>query len=198
VWHSPAEPWRLRWAGVSERELATGEWAVLALLVAEPGHGWTLVRELAPDGEVGRIWSLPRPLVYRALETLRARSLVEDAGTVASVAGPRRTIVKPTPAGRRALREWLAEPVAHVRDLRSLLLLKLFFCDRLGIDASALLEAQRALVQRIAAAQSEQLEASSGFAQLLALWRSESTEAALRFIDGAFELSGAPGAHSRK
>jgi DNA-binding PadR family transcriptional regulator len=173
---------------VSSRELSTGEWAVMALLVLEPSHGWTLVRVLAPGGEVGRIWSLPRPLVYRALEVLRARGLVEDAGTVASVSGPRRTIVKPTPAGRRAVGQWLEEPVAHVRDLRSLLLLKLLFCERLGLDPTALLEAQRAVVSDVAAAQAEQLEASSGFARVLALWRCESTDAALRFIDGAVEL----------
>jgi DNA-binding PadR family transcriptional regulator len=179
---------------MSERELNTGEWSVLALLVVAPGHGWTLVRELAPDGAVGRIWSLPRPLVYHALETLRARSLVADAGTVPSDSGPRRTIVEPTPAGRRAVAAWLAEPVAHVRDLRSLLLLKLLFCERLGRDPVPLLEAQRVLVQRVADALAEQLAESTGFAQRLALWRCESAEAALRFIDGAVALGTAPAA----
>jgi PadR family transcriptional regulator AphA len=168
--------------------LATGEWAVLALMVVEPSHGWTLVRALEPEGEVGRVWSLPRPLVYRALEVLRTRALVQDVGTVASVSGPRRTIVEPTPAGARALRQWLTEPVAHVRDLRSLLLLKLYFCERLGIDPLRLLDAQRTIVTGIAAAQADQLEAASGFARVLALWRCESTEAALRFIDGALDL----------
>jgi DNA-binding PadR family transcriptional regulator len=176
---------------VSERDLVTGEWAVLALLVIEPSHGWTLARALAPEGEVGQIWSLQRPLVYRALELLRSRGLVEDAGTVASASGPRRTIVKPTPAGRRQVRRWLAEPVVRVRDLRSLLLLKLLFCERLGIVPVPLLEAQRELVVGVAATQAERLEETSGFARLLALWRSESTEAALRFIDGALEDSAA-------
>jgi DNA-binding PadR family transcriptional regulator len=176
-------------ADVPERDLVTGEWAVLALLVIEPSHGWTLARALAPDGEVGQIWSLQRPLVYRALELLRSRGLVEDAGTVASARGPRRTIVKPTIAGRRQVRRWLSEPVVHVRDLRSLLLLKLLFCDHLGIAPERLLEAQRDVVVAVAAAQAERLEGTTGFARLLALWRSESTEAALRFIDGALEQS---------
>ncbi|HEY3613987.1 MAG TPA: hypothetical protein VGK92_09790 [Gaiellales bacterium] len=177
---------------MSERDLNTGEWSVLGLLVVAPSHGWTLVRELAPEGGVGRIWSLPRPLVYRALESLRARGFAADAGTVASDSGPRRTIVEPTAAGRRALAAWLAEPVMHVRDLRSLLLLKLLFCERLAVDPVPLLERQRAVVQRVADAQAGQLEAATGFAQRLALWRCESTEAALRFIDGAVELSAAP------
>jgi DNA-binding PadR family transcriptional regulator len=174
---------------VSERDLVTGEWAVLALLVIEPSHGWTLARALAQDGEVGRIWSLQRPLVYRALDLLRTRGLVEDEATVPSASGPRRTIVRPTAAGRRLVRRWVPEPVAHVRDLRSLLLLKLFFCERLGIDPLALLEAQRAAVEAVAAAQADRLDAASGFERLLALWRVESTDAALRFIDGALEES---------
>jgi DNA-binding PadR family transcriptional regulator len=176
---------------MSERDLNTGEWSVLALLVVAPGHGWTLVRELAPDGAVGRIWSLPRPLVYHALETLRVRGLVADAGTVPSDSGPRRTIVEPTPAGRLAVTAWLAEPVAPVRDLRSLLLLKLLFCERLALDPLPLLEAQRAVVQRVADALAAQLAESTGFAQQLALWRCESAEGALRFIAGAVALSAA-------
>ena len=174
---------------MSERDLAAGEWAVLALLVVEPSHGWTLVRALARDGEVGRIWSLPRPLVYRALETLRTRELVEDAGTVASVRGPKRTIVKPTAAGRRAVRRWLGEPVAHVRDMRSLLLLKLLFCERLDVDPRGLLEASaRHRRGRSPPRRASSCTGTAGFDRLVALWRSESTEAALRFIDGAIAL----------
>ena len=41
--------------------------------------------------------------------------------------GTPRTILGPTPPGRRLLGRWLAEPVEHVRDVRSLLLLKLSF-----------------------------------------------------------------------
>ena len=29
-----------------ERELAPGEWSVLALLAEEPGHGWALARQI--------------------------------------------------------------------------------------------------------------------------------------------------------
>ena len=33
-----------------------------------------------PDGEIGRVWALPKPLVYRALTTLQERGLVATAG----------------------------------------------------------------------------------------------------------------------
>ena len=56
--------------------------------------------------------------------------------------GPNRTILAPTAAGREALMRGSAEPVDHVRDVRSLLLLKLVFADRLDVDARPMLEAQ--------------------------------------------------------
>jgi DNA-binding PadR family transcriptional regulator len=68
----------------SSDELTAGEWAVLALLVEEPTHGFAIARAMAPEGEVGRIWSVRRPLVYRAIETLTGMGLVRPAGTVPS------------------------------------------------------------------------------------------------------------------
>jgi len=90
-----------------------GEWAVLALLVEEPVHGFAVARAMAPDGEVGRIWSVRRPLVYRAIDTLTEMGLVRSRATEPSRSGPRRTVIEATPAGRRALKAWLAEPVAQ-------------------------------------------------------------------------------------
>ncbi len=60
-------------------ELSAGEWAVLALLREEPAHGFALARAMAPDGEVGQVWAMRRPLVYRALETLEQRELIRPA-----------------------------------------------------------------------------------------------------------------------
>jgi PadR family transcriptional regulator AphA len=71
-----------------ERELAPGEWSVLGLLAEQPAHGWALAAELAPDGGIGSVWSLGRPLVYRSLEILERRGLIEPAGLEDSVRGP--------------------------------------------------------------------------------------------------------------
>ena len=59
-------------ARTRSEELSPGEWAVLALLNERPTHGFALARALAPGGEIGRVWSFRRPLVYRALETLQS------------------------------------------------------------------------------------------------------------------------------
>ena len=120
----------------AREELSAGEWAVLAMLSEEPAHGFALARAMAPDGEVGQVWALRRPLVYRALETLEQRGLIRPAGTVASRSGPQRTILEPTPSGSRAVTEWLeAARQPRPRRARSLLMLKLLFLTRREADA---------------------------------------------------------------
>ena len=164
-------------------QLTPGEWAVLALLAEEPTHGFAIARAIAPDGEIGKVWSLPRPRVYHAIDPHTARGFSRPMATVASSSGPHRTVLEVTPAGRRALATWLAAPVEHVRDARSLLLLKLLFHDRGDLDPGPLLDAQRvtfeSLAERLAVAVSE----ARGFDQTILSWRLESATAAIRFID---------------
>jgi DNA-binding PadR family transcriptional regulator len=167
-----------------ERELAPGEWSVLALLTEEPGHGWALARQMAREGEIGRVWALGRPLVYRALELLEERGLIEPAGSERGVRGPNRTVFRATARGREALAEWLAVPVEHVRDVRSLLLLKLVLIDRGGLNREPLLRAQRELVVPAIAALEARLAESSGSEAIFVRFRLESTRAVLDFIDG--------------
>ncbi|HUA04193.1 MAG TPA: helix-turn-helix transcriptional regulator [Solirubrobacteraceae bacterium] len=167
----------------SREELSAGEWAVLALLSEGPAHGFALARAMAPGGEVGQVWSMRRPLVYRALETLEQREFVRPAGQVPSQTGPQRSILEVTPAGARAVNEWLGQPVDHVRDARSLLMLKLLFLSRLNVDPSALLTAQRAQFSAQAERLQTALDETGGFDRALLLWRLETTAAAVRFTE---------------
>lgn len=164
-------------------ELSVGEWAVLALLVEEPTHGFALARAMAPEGEVGKIWSVRRPLVYRAVETLTAKGLVRPAGTVPSRSGPQRTVLEATPTGKRTLTRWLPQPIAHVRDARSLLMLKLLFLTRREADLEPLLSAQREHFAKLAERLAEAAGAAEGFDRALLLWRLESTTAAIHFVE---------------
>lgn len=162
-------------------QLATGEWAVLALVAETPTHGFAIARALAPGGDVGRVWAMRRPLVYRTLDVLDDRELVRAAGTEPSESGPPRTVVDVTEAGRARVEQWLLTPVQHVRDARADLMLKLLFLDRAGRDPVPLLTAQRERFELIAS----ELEGSDepGFARTLALWRLENTRAAIRFVE---------------
>ncbi|MEN3282612.1 MAG: hypothetical protein V7607_3752 [Solirubrobacteraceae bacterium] len=164
-------------------ELTAGEWAALALLAEGPTHGFAIARTMAPDGEVGKIWTVRRPLVYRALETLTGMGLARAGGTVASSAGPQRTVLHATPTGKRAVTRWLREPVAHVRDARSLLMLKLLFLTRREADLEPLLTAQREHFAELGDKLTSVAATVEGFDRALVLWRLESTTAAIRFVE---------------
>jgi DNA-binding PadR family transcriptional regulator len=170
-------------------QMTPSEWAVLALLAEGPTHGFAIARAMAEDGEIGRVWSLRRPRVYYAIEALVRQDLVRADRTVPSRSGPHRTVLRITPPGRRAITTWLSTPVEHVRDARSLLLLKLLFLDRRGADPRHLLQAQRARFETLTARLQSAIDDASGFDQTLLKWRLENATAALRFIDS---VVGAP------
>jgi DNA-binding PadR family transcriptional regulator len=173
-------------------ELTAAEWAVLALLSEGRAHGFGLARAMAPSGEVGRVWALRRPLVYRALATLQRLGLARATTTEPSRSGPQRTILEATPAGKRAVAQWVTEPVDHVRDGRSLLMLKLLFTTRRGASPQPLLAAQRERFSTQAENLSAAADAAEGFDRALLVWRLESTAAAVRFTDAMLEEGALP------
>ena len=168
-----------------EQAMSLTEWLVLCLVSEQPTHGFAVARLLATDGSIGQVWRVPKPVIYRALQRLESLALIQAAGQQPTREGPVRSLVAVTPAGRAAASSWLARPVAHARDVRSELLVKLALLDRAGVSAAALLEAQRQLLVPIAAALGERLAAASGFERTLALWRHETVSATLRFLDAA-------------
>jgi DNA-binding PadR family transcriptional regulator len=174
-------------AVVEVRELAPGEWSVLALLSDAPAHGWALAEAMSKDGEVGRVWAVGRPLVYRALELLENRRLIEPVGTERGARGPNRSLFQATPEGRDELARWLSEPVDHVRDVRSLLLLKLVLLERAGLDNRPLLQAQRELTVPAITALEARLRRSVGSEHIFVRFRLESTRSVVCFIDGMLE-----------
>ncbi len=162
-------------------ELSLSDWAVLGVVAERPTHGWPVVRELASDGAIGRIWTVSRPLVYRSLATLLAGGFVEECGDAAGVRGPQRTIVRATRRGRAALRRWLDEPVDHVREVRSELLVKLALLERAGRPSEALIERQLERLAPVFAAVTRR-PAGAGFESVLATWRREQALAVQRFL----------------
>jgi tRNA-Thr(GGU) m(6)t(6)A37 methyltransferase TsaA len=172
---------------VPRTEPSLHEWAALGLLCEAPAHGWAIARELAPTGSVGGVYSCTRPLVYRALRQLREAGLAEVRGTGTSEKGPAHTTLGPTRRGRARFVRWRGSPVAHVRDLRSELMLKLLFHDRAGVDPQALLERQATVLARTERAFEEQLASSEGFDRTLALWRLSASRGALSFVEGLLE-----------
>jgi DNA-binding PadR family transcriptional regulator len=166
-----------------DQQLLLGECASLGILYARPAHGFAIAARLRPDGDVGRVWSLSRPLTYRALDQLAARGYVEAIGEEPGIAGGNRTILAATRSGRAHLRKWLNTPVLHLRDLRSELLLKLVVADICDIDITDMLHRQRDHIEHLSKGLLEQTENGSDDVDVVDLWRSESSQAALRFLD---------------
>jgi DNA-binding MarR family transcriptional regulator len=86
--------------GVPRSDAALAEPVCLALVAEGPTHGWALARLLAPEGEIGRVWALSRPLTYRAIDQLVTAGLVARKGSEPGH-GRERTIVAVTAKGRR-------------------------------------------------------------------------------------------------
>lgn len=165
---------------MARREVSFAEAVCLALIAESPRHGWALVRELAPDGAVGRVWTLSRALTYRAIDALLEAGMVVHTGEEAGD-GPRRQMLAATAAGRRHVRRWMSEPVAHLRDVRTELLVKIVLTERVGGDTRALLTAQRDGVAAIVAAQ--RAAGAAPEADAVARWRAVSADAVERFLE---------------
>jgi DNA-binding PadR family transcriptional regulator len=168
---------------VEEVELSLTELVVLALAAEGTTHGWALARTLAPDGEVGVIWTVHRALVYRAVGRLTAAGLLREKGLAPGHRGPNRTLVSVTARGRRTVSAWLDTPVAHVRDMRAEFLVKLALLHRVDRERATLVARQREVLAPIARQLGAQLQGAEGFDAVLARWRVESSDAALRFLD---------------
>jgi len=171
-------------------ELNLTEWIVLALADEAPIHGWTAVRALRRDSPLGRVWSTSGPLVYRAVARLQEAGLLQAVGRVEGQ-GPNRVMLEATSSGRDLVRDWLHEPVEHVRDVRTGLLVKLLLLDRRGMDRSSLVRDQRERLRPVATALADQAAAASGQDRIVAEWRALNADTVLRFLD-AIEALPAP------
>ena len=165
-------------------DLALTDRVVLAIVAEGTTHGWAVAELLAPDGPVGQVWTVRRPLVYRSLGNLVGLRLVREVGEAPSVRGPRRTLLRATRRGSARATTWLDTPVEHVRDVRTELLAKLLLAARVGRDTSELVTRQRELFAPIAAEHAARLAEAQGVDAVLLRWRAETSAAAVRFLDG--------------
>ena len=67
-----------------QERLSLAEWLVLCLIREEPTYGLVLVGLLARDGSLGQVWSVPKAVIYRALQRLEALGLIRTVMTTLS------------------------------------------------------------------------------------------------------------------
>jgi molybdopterin-binding protein len=164
----------------NEPGLSVAEQVCLALVVQRVSHGWAIGSVLAPEGEVGRVWTLSRPLTYRAIDGLVDKGMVVR-GAPTTGSGRERSPLTATAPGKRASRRWLDQPIEHLRDVRTELLAKLVLRDRAGLDPEPLLRAQA----EVFAPAIDALTSRGEPGDLVDLWRRESARAVRRFLDSA-------------
>ncbi len=166
---------------MDEHAVSLTEMAVLGVLAEGASHGFAIARALEAGSDIGRILTVRRPLVYRALDRLVELGMAEPVHTEPGSAGPQRVVHRITRSGRTRLRRWLALPVEHIRDMRIEFLLKVMFLHRGGASAKELVDAQMALLGPTVDA----LEVVDG--DHVDSWRSHNAAAAMSFLE---ELSG--------
>jgi PadR family transcriptional regulator AphA len=125
---------------MQELRLTPTSYVVLGLLQGgEEATPYELKRRVTAG--VGNLWSIQHAQVYTETERLaKAGYLVERRER----GGRRRKLYKITAEGRRALREWTAQPTAAGTELRDLGLLKLFLGADPGPLAAVQIEVHRA------------------------------------------------------
>ena len=161
---------------MTRNDPALAEKVCLALVAEGPTHGWAVSAVLAPDGEIGRIWSLTRPLTYRALDQLAIDGLIEKVGT-APGGGRSRTLLDVTATGCARTLAWLNEPVALPKDVRTELLVKFTLRSRVGLPLESLAAEQRTLFASLLDG-----SVSADDADFVARWRREHLVAIDRFL----------------
>ena len=165
---------------MQEFEPSLTEYAVLGLLAEGPTHGFAISKALQPDTEVGRVITVRRPLVYRALDRLVEAGLAEPVHTEPGAAGPNRVIHRVTRQGRRRLDAWLGSPVGHVRDMRIEFQLKLALLQRLDRSPLQLVVLQRRALDPTLAALDVP---AKGSVDHLELWRRHNAAAATSYLE---------------
>lgn len=163
-----------------DQGLSLTEWVTLALLSEGPNHGFALAKELAPGTDLGRVLTVRKPLVYRALDRCRQRALVMPYQTEPGDAGPTRTVHQITGTGASLVDRWLEQPVRHIRDVRVEFLLKLRLLERRDRSPTFLIGAQRQALAQTIDGLTDRPEAPG--ADVVDRWRAENARAVNRFL----------------
>jgi len=155
------------------------------------GHGYDLARHFAPGQPLAEVIRLEPAMLYHHLKRLTAAGWV-TATLEPQIARPARQVHAITPPGQAELRRWLAEPVAHTREIRLDFLVKLYFARQLDPAlARRLIDEQRVLLDRLATSLTERRGAiatnTDVFVALVLDLRLAQTEAAVAWLARADE-----------
>lgn len=159
------------------------EYALLGLVRRGPIHGYNLLQELSgPDG-LGEIWEIKISQVYAYLNKLEKQGYLKSTRLQEGETPARRLYVI-TPAGETAFQEWISAPVPAARDLRQLLLLKLYFENDVAPDIiRQLISNQAALCRGWLESLEREKTSATGWRQKVFAYRAELVRASLTWLE---------------
>jgi PadR family transcriptional regulator, regulatory protein AphA len=162
------------------------EYAVLAALERSSVHGYDLYHYLSTS--VGAIWTLKISQVYALLGRLENEGLVSHQRHVQGKR-PDRKIFTLTAEGEKIFKDWVGQPVRHVRDLRLEFLSKLHFARNMGRGtATRLIKAQMAVLEEKYHGMRHKSKSMETFVETQALrYRLLQTKAALTWLQELME-----------
>ena len=118
------------------------DFLLLGLIGQKPTHAYDLYRQLTGSEDLKTIWTFRQSRLYAVLDKIERNGLISTHIDPDSSL-PVRKICTLTSEGKDTLETWLHTPVAHMNEIRSDFLGKLYFLkDRPEDERKALLEAQ--------------------------------------------------------
>ncbi len=163
-------------------DLQPGEYAALAFLAIEAGHGYEVARRWDAS-PLALIAPADQSTVYTYLRGLERRALV-DWDEVRVGRRPPRRIYAPNEDGWSVLRAWLKQPVTRMREVRHEFLLKWYFLREVDPAAErALIRAQAQVCRTYIDDARVQLETAEGFERLVWESRLTAAEGVLAWLD---------------
>lgn len=164
----------------------TLEHALLGFLRPQPMHAYEMYQRLLRERALRRVWHVKQSHLYALLARLERLGLISSA-TEPRGARPPRKVLSLTARGEEAFQRWLAEPVAHGRDLRLEFLAKLYFAAEDGpATVAQLVERQRsACASWLDSLQSQlaTLDGAQTFLRLVLEFRISQLRAILGWLD---------------
>jgi DNA-binding PadR family transcriptional regulator len=117
--------------GKGKTGLSLGEYAILGVLRELPMHGYDVTRHFGPDRDLALVAPMEMSNIYAVLKDLQEQGLIEGEREVVGLRPPR-TVFHLTTDAEEQFHAWLEEPVGRMREVRSDLLVKLYFCRTIG------------------------------------------------------------------
>ena len=144
-------------------------------------HGYVIAQRFLPEADIGQIYTLSRPAVYRELQYLERAGLLLSSEARGN-RGQKMRMLRLSKRGSQIAQQWMTSPVSHIRDVRTEFLAKVILTQEAGDDVVSLVRMQREFFRDTFDALLQDREES-----VVAIWRREQVRAVSRFLD---ELEG--------